>query len=228
MSERPAERNSDPPRHRAERCGVAGDESASFNELVTAAAFCLPKLDSLELDAPDFACQMAPYLARFATLTALSLSADTIAQPNASHWPPPSFRLATLRVTFNLLQEEDDYKPCLAEFKWLTASSRESLRHLELEGFECDVVADISDWGHKLETIELGLFYWSTHQQLAEAAELGKLPALRRLTLGASAVQPALDFDESQIDGYGPRLQDAVDHANRELDREIVAARRAV
>ncbi len=137
-------------------------------------------------------------------------------------WPLPAFRLHYLTVEPHAGLRSDS-RPGSAELAWLTASSRESLRHLDLDGFTPDVASHLQSWGGQLRTIRLGLLYWADRPLVEQAAGLARLCSLRRLTLMERPQDTAEDdqFAQDEGDAFEGWLAQAVARVNRELGRQV-------
>ncbi len=102
-------------------------------------------------------CVFGPYLAAFANLEALQLHSFELTHSQPSDWPQPSFQLTSLSlsVTFGF-----GFRPLQpSDLAWFTSSSRHSLRHLSLEGYTHDALAEVAEWDVDLRTLEL--VFWA-------------------------------------------------------------------
>ena len=100
---------------------------------------------------------IAPYLARLRYLTTLELEECLPDEEASLDQPKPVFQLGTLQV--GSIGEEEGRSVTLAHVKWLTDSSRGSLRHLELGDCAEDALDDLLGWGHKLKLLTVSMIH---------------------------------------------------------------------
>ena len=101
---------------------------------------------------------LAPCLAAFKRLRKMPFHFQSFTGADALGWPHPQLRLVTLESGYWYLIPASP-EPSLAELQWLTASSRESLRRLDIVSYSHGIVSDILQWGPKLHSLRFGVFY---------------------------------------------------------------------
>jgi len=143
----------------------------------------LPLLTRFSLKSFCYFDDIALYLPSFTRLTYLSVDSCCTGWYDAAEFAPPSFTLGSL--TIGLSQEDPTvHSPLVDAFRWVTDSSRASLRHLTLDEVDADVVGDLLDWGNSLVTVHLALPWDQEDEQaqqaIQEALKLAGLHALRR------------------------------------------------
>jgi hypothetical protein len=160
-------------------------------------------------------------LASFQRLTSLHFKLAEFTGWNLTGWRRPSFRLNRLTLLCGL-PCRDSPRPGLAELEWLTASSRDSLRHLRLEGFSSDVIADLLTWSGNLETVRVAVPCWAGRDAVHSALEVGRLPGLRRLMLSVGPDALEEERSDDEFDRFAAELRQAATEANTKLGRPII------
>ncbi len=121
----------------------AGDGGGRMGQLVATVGLYSTHLVHLWVNGINELDTLAPYLASFSHLRYLLINAHAHWGDSPVAWPKPTFELSTLSFTYAITIRNAD-PPDIDQFQWLTDSSRNSLRHLELEGFAPDVVGELA------------------------------------------------------------------------------------
>ncbi len=193
-----------------------------MEHLIANAALYSTQITHLFINGLDHFSFLAPFLAPFAKLRSLLVHFHYFVGADASGWPQPRFQLESLTFGYWFI-DEGSAEPPLAEFQWLTSSSRESLRHLDIVGYSHAIVADILQWGHNLHTLRIGIFYWINRDQMLQTLELARLRSLHALTISVGPAQMDGGHPETdEFNDFVAELYEAVDGINDELGMEVV------
>lgn len=164
---------------------------------------------------------VAPYLGAFRHLAELAFDHLCFSPGTVVGWPAPSFQLRSLHTKSWTFSRSND-QPGPAEFEWLVGSSRDSLRHLHLDGYSDAVLPRLLTWGDKLETVHLTVMHWVDHNAVRRAVGVGRLKSLRRLTLAVGPEEEEDDYDDDDFSRFVAELKAAAAGVNAELGREVV------
>ncbi len=194
-------------------------------QLVGIAGSYAAQLTELDLETEHSLSAIAPFLARFVHLGALVLVGSSLDQANISQWPTPTFRLSKLDIFFDLFR---DYPFTQTEFDWLTTSSRDSLRHLDLPTTTPDIVDSLGRWGHNLRVLSFMRNGSLSEDQdrtealneLSGAVGLGRLPSLRKFWI--SIIVADSEWDQREVVEFANQVEVAAGEVNKELGKELV------
>lgn len=198
-----------------------------MERLIGSAASYSQQLTHLWIKDPSGFDSIAPWLASFDQLTHLHLKFPSYDGADASGWVKPKFELRNLKFAYWYIDENDD-EPYLSTFQWLTASSRASLRHLDIEGYPNGIIGDILNWGDQLHTLRVGVLQWISRERMMDTLRLANLHSLCTLIV---AVEPAVREDGyPDMYEYGEfleRITEAAVDVNEVLEKMVVAVEEA-